>query len=298
MEKEIISSRQFTIITFLYSIGTAILIIPSSITGAAKQDAWIAACIGVVLSLLAVKLFLTLANQTPSLNFVEANEKILGRFFGKITASCFLILTFLSAGELLYFIGIFMKTEVMPETPTLAFALMFSIIIMYAAYLGIETFARSAEIIFPAFVFIFIFFMVCITPQIHFENIQPLLEATKTSMLYSIARFMSIFSFPLLVLLILYPAGVNVQPSAQKGLYFGTILGGIVLITLIVLSILVLGPENTSSRTFPSYALAQRISIGNFCSALKSSWPLCGFHPFIFAHLCISIRLLSVLRKF
>lgn len=92
--------------------------------------------------------------------------------------------------------------------------------------------------------------MVCITPQIHFENIQPLLEATKTSMLYSIARFMSIFSFPLLVLLILYPAGVNVQPSAQKGLYFGTILGGIVLITLIVLSILVLGPENTSSRTF------------------------------------------------
>ncbi|KUF36190.1 MULTISPECIES: endospore germination permease [Lysinibacillus] len=269
MEKEIISSRQFTIITFLYSIGTAILIIPSSITGAAKQDAWIAACIGVVLSLLAVKLFLTLANQTPSLNFVEANEKILGRFFGKITASCFLILTFLSAGELLYFIGIFMKTEVMPETPTLAFALMFSIIIMYAAYLGIETFARSAEIIFPAFVFIFIFFMVCITPQITFENIQPLLEATKTSMLYSIARFMSIFSFPLLVLLILYPAGVNVQPSAQKGLYFGTILGGIVLITLIVLSILVLGPENTSSRTFPSYALAQRISIGNFLQRIE-----------------------------
>ncbi|WP_249661776.1 GerAB/ArcD/ProY family transporter, partial [Lysinibacillus fusiformis] len=102
MEKEIILSRQFTIITFLYSIVTAILIIPSSITGAAKQDAWIAACIGVVLSLLAVKLFLTLANQTPSLNFVEANENILGRFFEKITASCFLILTFLSARELLY----------------------------------------------------------------------------------------------------------------------------------------------------------------------------------------------------
>lgn len=83
MEKEIISSRQFTIVTFLYSIGTAILIIPSSITGAAKQDAWIAASIGVLLSLLLVKLFLTLANQTPSLNFIEANEKILGRFLGK-----------------------------------------------------------------------------------------------------------------------------------------------------------------------------------------------------------------------
>ena len=156
MEKEIISSRQFTIVTFLYSIGTAILIIPSSITGAAKQDAWIAASISVLLSLLVLKLFLTLANQTPSLNFIEANEKILGRF-GKITAICFLIMTFLSAGELLYFIGIFMKTEVMPETPTLAFALLFSIIIMYAAYLGIETFARSAEILFHC-LSLFLFF--------------------------------------------------------------------------------------------------------------------------------------------
>ncbi|WP_155591297.1 GerAB/ArcD/ProY family transporter [Lysinibacillus cavernae] len=269
MDKEIISSRQFTIITFLYSIGTAILIIPSSITAASKQDAWVAAGIGIVLSLLIIKLFLTLANQTPSLNFIEANEKILGRFFGKITAIGFLILTFLSAGELLYFIGIFMKTEVMPETPTMAFSLLFCIIIMYAAYLGIETFARSAEILFPLFVFIFIFFVICITPQITFENIQPVLEASKTSMFYSIARFMSIFSFPLVVLLMLYPASVNVQPSAQKGFYIGTILGGIVLIMLIVLSILVLGPENTASRTFPSYALAQRISIGNFLQRIE-----------------------------
>ncbi|WP_141905752.1 endospore germination permease [Lysinibacillus sp. Y5S-8] len=269
MEKEMISSRQFTIISILYSIGTAILIIPSSIASSSKQDAWIAASIGVVLSLLIVKLFLTLANQTPSLNFIEANEKILGRFFGKITAICFLIMTFLSAGELLYFIGIFMKTEVMPETPTLAFALLFSIIIMYAAYLGIETFARSAEILFPLFVLIFIFFVVCITPQITFENIQPILEAKKTSMFYSIVRFMSIFSFPLVVLLMLYPAAVNVQQSAQKGFYIGTIIGGIFLITLIVLSILVLGPENTASRTFPSYALAQRISIGEFLQRIE-----------------------------
>ncbi|WP_036215943.1 GerAB/ArcD/ProY family transporter, partial [Lysinibacillus sphaericus] len=169
MEKEVISSRQFTIITSLLSIGTAILIIPSTIASSSKQDAWIAASIGVVLSLLVVKLFLTLGNQTPTLNFIEANEKIFGRFFGKITVIGFLSLTLFSGGELLYFIGIFMKTEVMPETPTLAFALLFSIIIMYAAYLGLETFARSAEILFPMFILIFVFFIVCITPQIKFE---------------------------------------------------------------------------------------------------------------------------------
>ncbi|MGG2055004.1 endospore germination permease [Lysinibacillus pakistanensis] len=269
MEKEIISSRQFMIITLLFSIGTAILIIPATIANEAKQDAWIAAIIGVAISFLLVKLYISLGKRTPNLTFIEANEKILGRIFGKFTAIGFILLTFLSSGELLYFIGIFMKTEVMPETPTMAFALLFSIIIVYAAFLGIEVFARSAEILFPFFILIFIVFAVCITPQISFDNVQPILETPKKSLLYSIIRFMSIFSFPLVVLLMLFPSVVNVQKSAQKGFYIGTLIGGIVLIILITLCILVLGPANTASRTFPSYALAQRISIGNFLQRIE-----------------------------
>ncbi|EON72336.1 GerAB/ArcD/ProY family transporter [Lysinibacillus sphaericus] len=269
MGKQIISSRQFTIITLLYSIGTGILIIPASITKDIKQDAWIVAIIGVVLSLLLVKLFISLADRTPTLTFVEANEKILGKFFGKFTAIGFISLTFLSAGELLYFIGIFMKTEVMPETPTMAFALLFSIIIVFATYLGIEVFARSAEILFPMFMFIFIIFVVCISPEVDIKNIQPIFEASSKSMASSIVLFMSIFSFPLVVLLMIFPSTVNVHKSAKKGYYIGTIIGGMVLIIIIALSILVLGSTNTAQRAFPSYALAQRISIGNFLQRIE-----------------------------
>ena len=269
MEKEIISSRQFMIITLLSSIGTAILISPASVTSEAKQDAWIAAIISVVLSLLLIKLFVTVGKRTPTLTFVEANEKILGRFFGKITSIGFIILSFLSAGELLYFIGIFMKTSVMPETPTMAFAFLFSIIIIYAAFLGIEVFARSAEILFPMFIIIFIFFVVCISPSVHMENLQPIMEVPAKSLFFSIIRLMGIFSFPLVILLMIFPSTVNVHKSAQKGFYIGTILGGIVLIAIITLAILVLGPANTASRTFPSYSLAQRISIGNFLQRIE-----------------------------
>ncbi|WP_433594856.1 endospore germination permease [Lysinibacillus xylanilyticus] len=269
MEKEIISSRQFMIITLLCSIGTAILISPASVTSEAKQDAWIAAIISVVLSLLLIKLYVTVGKQTPTLTFVEANEKILGRFFGKITSIGFIILCFLSAGELLYFIGIFMKTEIMPETPMMAFAFLFSIIIIYAAFLGIEVFARSAEILFAMFILIFIVFVVCISPSVHMENLQPIMETPAKSLFFSIIRLMGIFSFPLVILLMIFPSTVNVHESAQKGFYIGTILGGIVLIAIITLAILVLGPANTASRTFPSYSLAQRISIGNFLQRIE-----------------------------
>ena len=58
------------------------------------------------------------------------------------------------------------------------FALLFGIIIVYAAYLGIEVFARSTEILFPIFILIFIVFVVCISPQIKIENIQPIFESS------------------------------------------------------------------------------------------------------------------------
>ncbi|GLC89034.1 GerAB/ArcD/ProY family transporter [Lysinibacillus piscis] len=269
MNKEMISSRQFTIITLLCSIGTAILIIPASITNDVQQDAWIVASIGVIFSLLIIKLFITLGKRTPSFTFPQAIEKIVGKFFGKAINLCFTMLMLLSAGELLYFIGIFMKTEIMPETPSMSFVLLFGIIVMYAAYLGIEVFARSAEILFPVFAFIFIVFVLCISPQIDIGNVQPILEASPSSMVFSTIRFMSLFSFPLVILLIVFPSNVDVQESATKGFYIGAMIGGVVLVTVILLSILVLGPTLTSSRTFPSYALAQRISIGDFLQRIE-----------------------------
>ncbi|WP_223554155.1 GerAB/ArcD/ProY family transporter [Lysinibacillus sphaericus] len=269
MKKQIISSRQFTIITLLFTVGTAILIIPSSVTNVAKQDAWIATSVGVGLSFLLVKLYVTLGNLNPTLTFTEANEKILGRFFGKLTAIGFTILTFFGAGQLLYFIGNFMSTEVMPETPPMAFSLLFGIIIIFAAFQGIEVFARSTEILFPIFMLIFIIFVSFISPLIHFENLQPILETSKKSLFIGVIRFMSICSFPLAALLILYPSAVNVHKSAHKGFYIGTAIGGIVLIIIVSLCLLVIGPSNTANRTFPSYALAQRISIGHFLQRVE-----------------------------
>lgn len=269
MEKQIISARQFTIITMLCSIGTTILIIPSSIAQVVKHDAWIVAIIGVALSFLLVKLYISVGNTTPNLSLVEANEKILGKYIGKVLSIAFTLFTFLSAGELLYYIGNFMQTEVMPETPTVAFAILFMLIIMFATYLGLEVFARSAEILFPIFLFIFVLFVLFISPNIEIKNIQPLFEATTGSFIYGVLLFVSTFAFPLVVLLMIFPSTVNVKKAAQKGFYIGTLGGGLILIILITLSILVLGAANTSLRTFPSYTLAQRISIGNFLQRIE-----------------------------
>ncbi|MGE6513835.1 GerAB/ArcD/ProY family transporter [Lysinibacillus sphaericus] len=269
MEKQLISARQFTIIVILFTVGTGILIIPASIALEVKQDAWIVAIISTILSLIIIKFFITLGKKMSTLSFVEATEKILGSFIGKFVSIGFVILTLLSSGELLYFIGNFLQTEVMPETPPVVFAILFNFIILFASYLGLEVFARTLEILFPIFLFIFVVFVLFVSPQIDIRHMQPVLEVSTQPFIYSVLHFMGLFSFPLVVLLMIFPSAINEHKSGQKGLYIGTLIGGFILTIFIALSILVLGVTNTSLRIFPSYTLAQRISIGNFLQRIE-----------------------------
>ncbi|MBK3494259.1 endospore germination permease [Viridibacillus sp. YIM B01967] len=268
MGKQVISVRQFTIIVMLFSIGTAILIIPASISQEIKQDAWIAALLGVILSLLIVKLFIGVGNINSKMTFVEINEGVLGKYVGKITSIAFILFSFIGASELLYYLENFMNS-IMPETPAAAFGILFMLVIIYSMYLGIETFARATELLVPLFVLIFVFFVICISPQIDIQNIQPIFETRTKPLIFSILLFLSVFSFPQVVLLMIFPSAINVHKSASKGFYIGTIAGGVVLFIMIVLAIAVLGATNVSQNAYPSYTLAMRISIGNILERIE-----------------------------
>lgn len=269
MKKQLINSRQYTIIVILYTAGTGILIIPASLVSEVQQDAWIVATIGTLLSLLLIKLYIILSNKMANLTLVEVSEKFLGSFIGKVISLSFILLTLLSSGELLYFIGNFLQTEVMPETPPVVFAILFNFIILFAAYQGLEVFARTLEILFPIFLFIFIIFLFFVSPQIDIKNVQPVLEVSIPPLIYSVLHFMGLFSFPLIVLLMIFPSAINNLQSGKKGFYIGTLVGGFIITAFIALSILVLGVTNTSLRTFPSYTLAQKISVGNFLQRIE-----------------------------
>ncbi|MEG0471204.1 MAG: endospore germination permease [Solibacillus sp.] len=269
MEKQLISSRQFTIIVILYTVGTGILIIPASLALEVHQDAWIVGIIGTLLSLLLIKLYILFSNKMANHSFVEATEKILGSFVGKLVSLGFVLLTLLSSGELIYFIGSFLQIEVMPETPPVVFSILFTLIILYAVYQGIEVFARTLEILFPVFLIIFIIFLFFVSPQIDIKNMQPVFDVPIQPLIYSVLHFMGLFSFPLIILLMIFPSAINNLQSGKKGFYIGTLVGGFIVTAFIALSILVLGVTNTSLRTFPSYTLAQRISVGDFLQRIE-----------------------------
>lgn len=270
MEKVKINSRQFAILVILYTIGTTILIAPSSMAGQAKQDAWLAAIFGLGASLLLVTMYNALGKLMPGLTLVEMMEKLLGRWIGKVVALSFIYLTVVTAGELLYIVGEFMVNQIMPETPLVAISILFVTIVIFGVRLGIESISRSAEIFFPVFLLLFIVLVVFVSPQIKFQNIEPVFEVGILPIIAAALHFISIFCMSAVVLLMIYPSSTNQPEAARRAFYKGLVIGGIVLIIIIMLSILVLGASSTARHLYPSYLLGKKINIGNFLQRIEA----------------------------
>jgi len=268
-----ISARQFAILVILFSIGTTILVIPGSLAHDVKQDAWIAAIIGTGVTFLVVALYISLGRMFPAMTLVEIIEALLGKWLGKIVSLTFVFFSFIAASDLLYYVGTFLTNQILPKTPPEAIHILFAFILMMGIRLGLETLARSAEVLFPIFIFLFILLVVSVllTPDLwKFENIQPIFNTGMKPMVRAVFLFASIFTLPLVVFLMIFPISVDQPKEAEKSFFTGIFIAGICLIILIGLTILVLGPESSTNQMFPGYTLAKRIEIGDFLQRIEA----------------------------
>ncbi|ASR50033.1 spore gernimation protein [Paenibacillus kribbensis] len=266
-----ISARQLMILTILFTIGSTILIIPSGMALVAKQDAWIASLVGVGCGLLIVYLYIKITDLYPQMTLVEIMEALLGKWLGKAVALLFFSLLFINApAPVLFYLGNFLTTQMIPETPITAVNIIFAVIVLFAVRLGLEVLARSAEIIFPLFVFLYVSFAGLVVSNIKLENIQPVLEAGVRPIWPAALSFVGTAYLPHIVLLMIFPASVNRSDQARKAFFLGSLIGGLILVVIVTLAILVLGPDITARNIYPSYALAKKINIGHFLQRIEA----------------------------
>jgi spore germination protein KB len=260
----------------------------------AKQDAWLAAIFGLVVGLLLVWLYKTLGILFPNMTLVEYSEKILGKWIGKAISLLFFTFPFLLGALVLRNIGDFLTTHVMPETPIEAIHLIFLIIVMMGTRYGLETLARSGEILFPWFIVLFLFLVIFISPQIELEKIQPILEEGMKPVLQSTFLFIGFPFLELVNFLMIFPY-VNNPKDAGKAFFRGTLMGGIVLILLTALAILVEGADQTARNLYPSYILSQKINIGDFLQRIEAIVAIMWFISIFFKlTICFYVSTISL----
>lgn len=265
-----INAYQFLVLVTFFSIGTSILVIPSLLAAATNQDAWIVAIAGTGIGLLVIWLFCTIAQWFPHLTFIQVNEKILGKWVGKAVSLLFVFMSLLFASILLYYSGTFLNTLLMPNTPMAALNILMAIIIVMGVRLGLETIARSAEILILAFFILFIFLVLFILPDVKLENVQPVFEAEALTIVRSTLYFIEVTSVNAVVLLMIFPAFINDRKQAKKSFLIGNLIGGIAITIITFLCISVLGAGNTASQIYPGFELAKRIQVGIFIQRIEA----------------------------
>nr|WP_150959960.1 endospore germination permease [Aneurinibacillus sp. XH2] len=256
--------RQFAIMVALFSIGTAILIVPSSMAELARQDAWIAAVIGTGLGLCLSWLYTVVGKRNQGLTLMEMNDKAFGSLAGKIISLTFVFFTFVTSAEQVYFMGQFITIQILPGTPMWAVNITCIMLVLYSVRLGLVTIARSADILFLFVVFLFFILLVALSPQIDINHLGPVMAEGPKPIIKASVFYMSIFSLTPVVFLMFYPSGVNKPDKANRAFVIGAAIGGAVLILMIFLAIAVLGAQMTEMQVYPSYSLAKMINVGDF----------------------------------
>ncbi|RRJ63479.1 spore gernimation protein [Paenibacillus oralis] len=265
-----ISVRQLTIVTIFFTVGSAILITPSGMAQLAKQDAWIAGLIGIGAGLLIVWFMSKLVSLYPQKNLTEILETLLGKWVGKIVSLLFITSLFSAPTAVLNDLGDFMTTQMMPETPIEAIIILFGIVVLIGVRLGIEVVARSAELLFPWFILLYLLLVLLVSFNIDPRHLQPVLENGFPPIWQAVLTFISVAFLPHVSLLLLLPSSMNRPAEFGRGIVLGSLIGSLMLVIVITLSIFVLGAEITSKSLFPSYVLAQKIDIGHFLQRVET----------------------------
>ncbi|WP_409344902.1 endospore germination permease [Paenibacillus sp. MBLB4367] len=270
MSKPSVTVRQFTLLVALFTIGSSILFVPLGAIQSAKQDAWISILAGMGGSLAVIWLYAALARAEPRLTFVEMARKRLGPWLGTAVSLLFIFVSFAGgACSNLFYVGSFVATQIMPETPIVALNCLFAVAVVAGLRLGLGTLARSTEVLFIFFAVLFVLMVLFVIPEMKGAKLRPVMVSGFLPIVKGVLSYMSYSSFPVIVMLMVIPSTAMEPKRVWKAFWQGNLLGGMFLFTLTVVCISVLGAEMTGQLSYPNYVLAQKINIGSFITRIE-----------------------------
>ena len=265
MEKVQISGRQLFMLTFLYIVGSAFILLPGSFITAARQDAWLIPLWGTVWGILLACLWLYLMRLHPGLTIVQICRTVAGKTIGSVLALLF-IWFFLYISVWITRDVSYVQLTLMPRTPLSVFHIMFLIIAYYAVTKGFEGIARMSELIMPLFL---LFVMIVVLPMLKewdWEQFQPVMALDVWGTMRKTNAF---FSFPFLETVCFTMIIPLVKKKASLPFLAGIGLGGLFLSLLVFMIIGIMGVSRPSHLLIPVYNLATEVEIARFIEHIE-----------------------------
>ncbi|MGQ8875279.1 GerAB/ArcD/ProY family transporter [Paenibacillus sp. TSA_86.1] len=267
--KERITVRQFAVLAFLGMIGDMMLIYPTLIAYAGKQDAWICSIVSQGIGMSILWLSYKLHQTHPGLTLIEICSKTLGNWIGSVVAVFYLFYFMIGSAICIREVGDFMTTQVYLRTPIRAIILIFIIALGWSVLKGLGTLGKMAEILAPFVLISLIILILCLLPKMEVSNIQPFFDTPLFSFISGSVRGATAPYGELIIITMIYPY-ISHGVHKRRDLLLAALLAGIMLTFILLTSLLVLGSELTEHNIYVSYTLAQKINIGGFIQRIEA----------------------------
>ncbi|WP_458462372.1 GerAB/ArcD/ProY family transporter [Paenibacillus sp.] len=267
--KDKISIRQFTLLTFLVMVGDMILIYPSLVTTLGKNDAWLCSLLGQPIGLFIIWIMYKLHQTYPNLSLIEINRKLLGLWAGSVLSMGYLFYFAIGAVICIREVGDFMTTQIYLQTPIRVILIMLLCSLIWGLKNGLQTMGASVEMLTPVVVVFMLLLFMGLLPKIDASHLQPFLSVKWIHLVEAIFRGAFTSYGELIVLTMILPY-VMTGPNVKRDMLLATLMGGLLLSALLLVSLLVVGTFMTQHNIYISYALSQKINIGNFFERLEA----------------------------
>ncbi|MRG87118.1 GerAB/ArcD/ProY family transporter [Salinibacillus xinjiangensis] len=281
IEKGKIGVRQFTVLVLMYTLGTAVIILPSLTASYAHANAWITMVIAMLIGIGIVFMLNCVISIDWKKNLFELSEHILGKWVGKAVSVLFLTYILLLTATNLRQIGEFITTQVTVETPIQFVMFIFMMTSLIGVRLGLEVIGRTSEIFFPYAFTSLILLLILVAPEADFRNVQPVLQEDIGGTFLAVIPTLTTPYLELFIFLAIFPYVHRFKP-AKKAFYIGVIIGSVILTLITLMCLAVLGPDFTARQIFPSYILGKKISLANFLERIEILVAIAWFFTIFF----------------
>lgn len=266
MYKEQITDKEGICLLTLFVMGSSLII---GVGGNAKNDAWIASIVGILMSLPVILVYSRMLALYPGKDLFDIISIAFGRILGKIIALFYIWYAFHLGALVMRNFGEFIDTVSLPETPMIVPLFFLGMACIYAVRMGMEVMSRISTYFLPIVLFIVVVVNLLAIPQFEMSNIKPILCQGVAPILKG---GFSVFAFPFAETAVLLGVffSLKTKKSPYKVYFSGIIFSGIVIVLLTIRNTVILG-DMVGYLNFPSHVAVSRISVSEFLQRIEVS---------------------------
>lgn len=260
-----------------------------------NNDAYIAAIIGIIASILPLTMLIFINKNSKGLDIIDLNINLLGKFFGNILNIVLNVTYFFITVVIFYNITEFLSIYYLPDTSIIYIQLMLLVVITFASGKNMVVISKISQLVF---IINMIFFLTCqlgIFEGFNLERIYPVMQNGINPVVKGSLMYFLLAAFPIFLVTIIPSYKLEYDKNSTKKISIFYFLAHLVLLVIIFTTILTLGKELILIYRYPEYYGLKTFSLFKILERLENTLSLQFiFTMFIFIVMCFKFITISV----